>query len=574
MAEVTAAEIARLAGVGRAAVGNWRKRYADFPQPVGGSTGSPTFRLGDVESWLEANDRKPSDDPRQRVRRILLGTTDPQAVVRLAEQVVRPPRSKAARVLDGVVRDIGPSATLDLLLGAYVELAAPAAETPAVVSHIMVSLAGVRGLRVHDPACGTGGLLAAALDGGAAEVAGLESDPTNAAMATLRLALKRPDPSDIRIGDLRNDPFASDEDRPSADVVLCHPPFAVRDWGHGELAYDERWEFGVPPKQESELAWVQHGLARVRPAGPVVMLLPPAVASRPSGRRIRAELLRRGAVWAIISLPPGTASPPHLSLHLWLLNRPPPPGVISPQAVRLIDASGVDQDELAAVLEAATQGRRDDLVARASVVDLLDDEVDLTPARHVKSLCDTADVPEILAQRDRLLADLGSLPARIPVVGPSEDAGPLPMTTVADLIRVGAITLHSQPNTTVEPGDVLIAVQASDISARVATDRGELGASRVLLRPQPDHIDSWFLAGFVARQSNLRLVSSLGSTQRLDLRRASVPRIPLERQRQYAGTFADLQTLRDSLVSAAENGQTVANLIAEGLAAGSLIGQT
>ena len=31
---MTAAAIARLAGVGRAAVSNWRKRHPDFPQPI------------------------------------------------------------------------------------------------------------------------------------------------------------------------------------------------------------------------------------------------------------------------------------------------------------------------------------------------------------------------------------------------------------------------------------------------------------------------------------------------------------------------------------------------------------
>ncbi|WP_409351048.1 helix-turn-helix transcriptional regulator, partial [Streptomyces scabiei] len=50
--EVTAAEIARLAGVGRAAVSNWRRRHADFPKPVGGTETSPAFALGEVEEWL------------------------------------------------------------------------------------------------------------------------------------------------------------------------------------------------------------------------------------------------------------------------------------------------------------------------------------------------------------------------------------------------------------------------------------------------------------------------------------------------------------------------------------------
>ena len=52
--EMTAAAIARLAGVGRAAVSNWRRRYPEFPKPVGGSPTSPTFDRAEVEAWLKA----------------------------------------------------------------------------------------------------------------------------------------------------------------------------------------------------------------------------------------------------------------------------------------------------------------------------------------------------------------------------------------------------------------------------------------------------------------------------------------------------------------------------------------
>ena len=48
--EMTAAAIARLAGVGRAAVSNWRRRYPEFPKPVGGSPTSPTFDVAEVEA--------------------------------------------------------------------------------------------------------------------------------------------------------------------------------------------------------------------------------------------------------------------------------------------------------------------------------------------------------------------------------------------------------------------------------------------------------------------------------------------------------------------------------------------
>ena len=53
-AEMTAAAIARLAGVGRAAVSNWQRRHPALPKPVGGSPTSPTFDRAEVEAWLKA----------------------------------------------------------------------------------------------------------------------------------------------------------------------------------------------------------------------------------------------------------------------------------------------------------------------------------------------------------------------------------------------------------------------------------------------------------------------------------------------------------------------------------------
>lgn len=49
---VTSSEIAQLAEVGRAAVSNWRRRYLDFPKPVGGTSASPLFPLAQIEQWL------------------------------------------------------------------------------------------------------------------------------------------------------------------------------------------------------------------------------------------------------------------------------------------------------------------------------------------------------------------------------------------------------------------------------------------------------------------------------------------------------------------------------------------
>ncbi|WP_234425443.1 HsdM family class I SAM-dependent methyltransferase [Streptomyces kebangsaanensis] len=104
---------------------------------------------------------------------------------------------------------------------------------------------------------------------------------------------------------LREDCFAGTP----ADMALCNPPFNERDWGYEELATDQRWTHGLPPRTEPELAWVQHLLSHLRPGGTAVVVLPPAVASRKAGRRIRGSLLRTGVLRAVVALPPGSAQP-------------------------------------------------------------------------------------------------------------------------------------------------------------------------------------------------------------------------------------------------------------------------
>ncbi|MFB8043131.1 hypothetical protein ACFC8F_17795 [Streptomyces hydrogenans] len=54
---VLLAEAARIAGVGRAAVVNWRRRHAGFPDPVRGTAAHPEFDRRAIVAWLLAHDK-------------------------------------------------------------------------------------------------------------------------------------------------------------------------------------------------------------------------------------------------------------------------------------------------------------------------------------------------------------------------------------------------------------------------------------------------------------------------------------------------------------------------------------
>ncbi|GAO09730.1 hypothetical protein TPA0598_05_04520 [Streptomyces lydicamycinicus] len=547
-AEVTAAGIARLAGVGRAAVSNWRRRHADFPKPVGGTETSPAFALREIEQWLRDQGKLAEVPLRERVWQQLVGhpagtatalrqagavlllvherpavwqqlrtaaddaeltgvlpaMLDAVLAARLGpEHPVRGLTRKALAPSAALVRAAGDLAAADgapqaytFLLGRHLD-ANPRQYTltPPGPAALMAELAASGGPlgSVLDPACGAGALLTAAQERAGQQTAdgsngagatapqatapqagapdapvtlhGQEADPDLAALTALRLALSAPGaPVRVRAADtLRADAFPE----LAADAVLVHPPFNERNWGHDELAYDPRWEYGFPARTESELAWVQHALARLRPGGTAVLLMPPAAASRRSGRRIRADLLRRGALRAVIALPAGAAPPNGVPLHLWVLRKPgggqpPAPHLLVVDTADLATGTpaGRDRPDWQSVHATAVEawqtfdregGIEEQPGVRRSLaaIDLLDDDVDLAPARHLPPPAAAGGPAELARVRERLTATL----ARTTELTPRPAAGDTvpdpagtarrPLTTVGELARSGALVLRA-----------------------------------------------------------------------------------------------------------------------------------
>ncbi|MEV7421325.1 MULTISPECIES: N-6 DNA methylase [unclassified Streptomyces] len=681
-AEVTAAGIARLAGVGRAAVSNWRRRHADFPKPVGGTETSPSFALGEVEQWLRDQGKLAEVPLRERVWRDL--SADPagaaDALIRtgcalllvqerplewrelaaasdarlaqllpaVLEQVLAPrlgePADRAVhtptplellpsvpllRSAAELAAELGVRGTFEFLLGRYLDTnPRQYSLTPPEAASLMAALADAvgedtRGAAVLDPAAGAGTLLRAVARPALAHAQ--ESAPELAALTGLRLALHTDARVMARAGDsLRADAYP----RLAADVVLCHPPFNERNWGHDALAYDPRWEYGFPARTESELAWVQHALARLRPGGTAVLLMPPAAASRRSGRRIRADLLRRGALRAVVALPAGAAPPYGIPLHLWVLRKPggeqgPSPSLLFVDTSELSSGGGRDKLDWAAVSATALdawrpfdrRGTAEEVpgVSRAvSVIELLDDDVDLTPARHLPPAATRGGPAELAQVRERLADTLlrtGRLSPRVTV--PAESAPPAsPLTTtVAELARAGALVLHTGgtgataaglpvpvlteqdvfagrgPSGTlpegaaeepvrIEAGDVVLPVLGGGRVTRVAdaTVAGAaLGRNLQLLRPDPAALDPWFLAGFLRGTANHRQASSYASTAtRLDVRRLQLPRLSLDDQRRYGERFRSLAAFEDALRLAGRLGEQLVQGLYDGLTDGSV----
>lgn len=708
-ATLTASGIARLADVGRAAVSNWRRRYADFPTPVGGTAASPFFDAREVEDWLRRHGRLHQASTAQWAWRHIesyqpatqlseaLGIAGAYLLVRAANQADRADQTDQAvqvdqadqvepagtgvrggddlptpkqllarlRALDPSLAELigavlpkqwtsqlttllrtvgqlgaeqGAEAAFEYLHSQYVTTAhsiSGLAGTPDTVAEVMLTLAG-SGAGTFDFTTGTGSILRMAADravrsGAATRCYGQEINPKYAVIALLRLwfvhlrarrAGQDVDPPVVHVGDSLLADALPDL---RADVVVADFPFGVHAWGHDRLAYDSRWTYGLPPRTEPELAWVQHALAHLSPGGTAVVLMPPAAASRPAGRRVRAELIRRGALRAVVALPSGLMPPTNIGLHIWVLTQPDPRRPPTADLLVVDTTAAPAGQPLTEIVRTAwdayLSGHHAELPGvhrTVPVIEVLDDQVDLTPQRYLPQVGDlTTDPAQIItriSEFDRLLDHIRqSLPAvrQVPAA-PLRDA---PQADIADLIRSGSISVHrtpsrarstdpavtatvltaadvlsggpasgsatraanDEPGPRVCAGDILIPVVGSEITARVAAAEqvgAELGPGVQLVRVDTSRFDPWFLAGVISRTDNLRVagraVSSASGALRIDIKRLAIPVLPLDQQQTYGQVFRRLVEFRVALDRAAATGATLAREIGDALTTGAL----
>ncbi|MBA9003422.1 N-6 DNA methylase [Thermomonospora cellulosilytica] len=601
---VTAADIARLAGVGRAAVSNWRRRHPDFPRPVGGTATSPQFALREVEDWLRAQGKlrqvPPAERAWQQVRSRADDTGLGETLAEAGEMLLNQATDPAFAAVTELAAERGAVEAYEFLLGRFLEVQPRRiGPTPAAVAELMADLLDPGTTSVLDPACGAGTLLVRALARRSPQrLLGQEQDGALARLARIRLALRGPG-AEIAAGDsLRADGFAGT----TVDAVLCDPPFNERHWGYEELTTDVRWEYGLPPRMEPELAWVQHALAHLAPGGLAVVAMPPAAAGRRSGRRIRAQLLRRGALRAVVALP-GSA-------QLWLLRRPgAEPG---PSTVLMVE--GGDAAQITAAwrdFQSDPELDRPGVGRAVPLIDLLDEDVDVTPGRHLPAGGTERTAERFLQTRARLAGTLERMAALLPAARPAERAQDVPVVPLSELVRAGALTVRQaplrrepatagtgvplltaqdviegrEPSAHVPPdllddgerwiiaeeGDVVVTAAARSLAARVVERGGAvLGPYLVLVRADPDLLDPHYLAGILRSSANVRQSTAVSSGSRIGIRRALVPRLPVEEQRRLGALFRRMDELAAALRAGADLGGELARLLADGIAEGAL----
>ncbi len=170
---------------------------------------------------------------------------------------------------------------------------------------------------IYDPACGTGGMLLAAVQHVEethgdikrlwGKLFGQEKNLTTSSIARMNLFLHGIEDFQIVRGDtLRNPAFFEGDQLATFDCVIANPPFSLEKWGEEQWINDPfgRNSSGIPPSSNGDFAWVQHMVkSMAQGSGRMAVVLPQGALFRKGAEgKIRQNLLEMDLIDAVIGL--------------------------------------------------------------------------------------------------------------------------------------------------------------------------------------------------------------------------------------------------------------------------------
>jgi len=206
---------------------------------------------------------------------------------------------------------------------------------------------------VYDLSCGSGELLVAAAQRGAASVFGQAMNGRSLRMTLLNLSTHHSE-AELRIGgpEILGGAFAGEQ----FDIVLSNPPFNIT---LPDGAERDAWPFGVPTKRAANFAWLQIAVHKLKPGGRAGVLMPNGTLfTGGMNAEIRRKMIDAGVVEGIVAFPAGLFADTGIPVSLWLV-RQPRPGEPAPSEILFIDAS-----RMGAANDRAQRVLREDEVAK------------------------------------------------------------------------------------------------------------------------------------------------------------------------------------------------------------------
>lgn len=212
--------------------------------------------------------------------------------------------------------------------------------TPRSVVRLMVEMLDPReGETIYDPACGTGGMLLAAVQhvqerhGNVKQLwgklFGQEKNLTTSAIARMNLLLHGIEDFRVERGDtLRSPVFYEQDSLATFDCVIANPPFSLERWGEEVWANDPfgRNFAGMPPASSGDYAWVQHMVkSMAEGTGRMAVVLPQGALFRKGAEgEIRRRLLEADLIEAVIGLAPNLFYGTGLAASILVLRKQKP----------------------------------------------------------------------------------------------------------------------------------------------------------------------------------------------------------------------------------------------------------
>jgi type I restriction enzyme M protein len=251
-----------------------------------------------------------------------LGTSSPNWLPDFPEAV-----GSIADAMNDLSSDTASAAhAFGLIFDSYLDLERHRAEeffTPRAIARTMAELVAdeLPARHVLDPFCRAGELLTAVADVRAAQggrppaVHGGSPFHQSLRIAEMNLALHSLE------NELRRtsaEPWL-DPPHKSADLVLVNPPFNMR--ASGEYRH---WQYGVPPANSANFAWLQYVIASLGPGGRAVVVMTnnASFSARRGEQDIRRRMVDDGAVDCLIALPARLFSHTAIPVTLWVLKSP------------------------------------------------------------------------------------------------------------------------------------------------------------------------------------------------------------------------------------------------------------
>ncbi len=209
--------------------------------------------------------------------------------------------------------------------------------TPKEVVELLVDILDPgEGMRICDPACGSGGMLIQSVyhlkeknqNPRNISLYGQEINVSTWAICKMNLLLHGLPSAQIKKCDTLRDPQLLAQGRlMQFDIVIANPPFSLKNWGYETAQNDpfKRFRFGVPPKGYGDYAFVQHMSAIMSPTGRAGVVLAHGALFRGGAEgKIRKGIIEEGLVEAVVGLPPKLFYGTGIPACLFIMNKNKP----------------------------------------------------------------------------------------------------------------------------------------------------------------------------------------------------------------------------------------------------------